>query len=383
MRILLGITGGIAAYKATGLIRGFRAAGHDVTVVPTDNALRFIGKATLEALSGKQIDNELFSSVADVRHVELGQQADLIVVAPATASFLGRLASGIADDLLLNAILASKADVVLCPAMHTEMWQNPATESNVELLSRRGIRIMEPAVGQLTGSDVGPGRLPEVEDILDFIFAAAPLSGKSVVVTAGGTREPIDEVRYIGNHSSGRMGIELARAARDLGANVTLIAANLEHDPPKGMEIIAVSSVDELELAMDRKADAIVMAAAVIDFKVENPYPGKHSRSSAPKLELTPTKDLIANYMALHPKTFGLAFALVDSRQDLAQVSRTKLWDKGVQLVVGNRTAALGSTETDVLLVDGESETRLTGSKSEVAMAIMKRVASEIDALAN
>lgn len=383
MRILLGITGGIAAYKATGLIRGFRAAGHDVTVVPTDNALRFIGKATLEALSGKQIDNELFSSVADVRHVELGQQADLIVVAPATASFLGRLASGIADDLLLNAILASKADVVLCPAMHTEMWQNPATESNVELLSRRGIRIMEPAVGQLTGSDVGPGRLPEVEDILDFIFAAAPLSGKSVVVTAGGTREPIDEVRYIGNHSSGRMGIELARAARDLGANVTLIAANLEHDPPKGMEIIAVSSVDELELAMDRKADAIVMAAAVSDFKVENPYQGKHSRSSAPKLELTPTKDLIANYMALHPKTFGLAFALVDSRQDLAQVSRTKLWDKGVQLVVGNRTAALGSTETDVLLVDGESETRLTGSKSEVAMAIMKRVASEIDALAN
>lgn len=378
MRILLGITGGIAAYKATGLIRALREIGHDVTVLPTENALRFIGKPTLEALSGKEIDIDLFSDVADVKHVELGQQADLILVAPATASFLARMTTGIADDLLMNAILASQAEVVLCPAMHTEMWFNSATQANVATLRERGVRIMEPASGRLTGKDSGPGRLPEVDDIVNFLFGKMPLAGKSVLVTAGGTREPIDEVRYIGNNSSGRMGVEIARAARDLGANVTLIAANLETAAPNGVDVIRVSSVAELEQAMDRPSDVIVMAAAVSDFTVANPYPGKLSRHGSLDLKLEATKDLIAGYMSQHPKTFGVGFALVDAKQDLVSVSRQKMWDKGVSMIVGNRTSALGSDDSQVELITGETQLTLAGSKGEIARELMRVVADEI-----
>lgn len=378
MRILLGITGGIAAYKATGLIRALREIGHDVTVLPTENALRFIGKPTLEALSGKEIDIDLFSDVADVKHVELGQQADLILVAPATASFLARMTTGIADDLLMNAILASQAEVVLCPAMHTEMWFNSATQANVATLRERGVRIMEPASGRLTGKDSGPGRLPEVDDIVNFLFGKMPLAGKSVLVTAGGTREPIDEVRYIGNNSSGRMGVEIARAARDLGANVTLIAANLETAAPNGVDVIRVSSVAELEQAMDRPSDVIVMAAAVSDFTVANPYPGKLSRHGSLDLKLEATKDLIAGYMSQHPKTFGVGFALVDAKQDLVSVSRQKMWDKGVSMIVGNRTSALGSDDSQVELITDETQLTLAGSKSEIARELMRVVAGEI-----
>ena len=236
MRILLGITGGIAAYKAAGLLRALSELGHDVTALPTENALRFIGDATLEALSGKNIDPDLYGDVASVRHVQLGQDADLVVVAPATAAFLGRYAAGIADDLLLNALMASRAPVVVVPAMHTEMWQNPATVENVETLRARGVRVMDPASGRLTGEDSGPGRLPEVEDIVNFLFSSSPLAGKTVTVTAGGTRERIDQVRFIGNRSSGKTGVELAIAARDLGASVRLIACNLP-STPKGVEV--------------------------------------------------------------------------------------------------------------------------------------------------
>lgn len=378
MRVLLGITGGIAAYKATGLVRALRELGHDVTVLPTENALRFIGQPTLEALSGKSIDIDLFHDVASVKHVELGQQADLILVAPATASFIGRLAGGLADDLLMNAILASKAEVVVAPAMHTEMWQNPATQSNVALLQQRGIRVMEPATGRLTGSDTGPGRLPEVEDIVKFVFAARTLSGKSIIVTAGGTREPIDAVRFIGNSSSGRMGVEIAREAAAQGASVRLVGANLEVPAPAGVELIAVSSVDELEQAMDQEGDAIVMAAAVSDFRVANPHPGKMSRSQGVNLELVPTKDLIANYMARHPGVFGVAFALADEAADLEEIARQKLWDKGVQLVVGNTVKALGSSDSSVLLVNGETSEPVTGSKDAIAKLIVEAIANEI-----
>jgi phosphopantothenoylcysteine decarboxylase/phosphopantothenate--cysteine ligase len=235
MRILLGITGGIAAYKAAGLIRGLSELGHQVTVVPTENALKFIGKPTLESLSGHAIETDMYQDVAQVRHVELGQQADLILIAPATASFIARFAAGIADDLMLNAILASKAPVIVCPAMHTEMWLNEATQANVATLQSRGVKVMEPASGRLTGDDSGPGRLPETEDIIAFALADLALKGKRVIVTAGGTREPIDAVRYIGNSSSGRMGIELAKAARDAGANIydmRGIAATLNEKSP-------------------------------------------------------------------------------------------------------------------------------------------------------
>ena len=379
MRILLGITGGIAAYKAANLIRGLTELGHQVTVVPTENALRFIGKPTLEALSGHAIETDMYEDVAQVRHVELGQQADLILIAPATASFLARYAAGIADDLMLNAILASNAPVIVCPAMHTEMWLNKATQDNVGTLESRGVRVMEPASGRLTGDDSGPGRLPETEDIIAFAMQDLPLKGKHVLVTAGGTREPIDAVRYIGNSSSGRMGIELAKAARDAGAQVSLIAANIDLPLPKGIEVTRVGTVDELELAMDRDCDAIIMAAAVSDFRVQNPYLGKLKRSDGLNLELTPTKDLIANFAANHPNSVSIAFALAEETQErLIEIARGKLWDKSVTAVIGNSFEALGSRETLVQFVTKDDAVELTGSKTEVSKSIIELVSQLI-----
>lgn len=377
MRILLGITGGIAAYKAANLIRLFKESGHEVTVLPTQNALKFIGQATLEALSGQNINLDMYSDVADVRHVELGQQADAIVVAPATASFLARLASGLADDLLMNAVLASEAPIYLAPAMHTEMWLNPATQANVQTLVSRGVRVMEPASGRLTGSDSGPGRMPEPQEIVDFVLSSGPLNGKSVTVTAGGTREAIDSVRYIGNSSSGRMGIELAKAARDMGANVTLIAANIDLPLPSGVNVVRVTSVDELELAMDHSCDLLIMAAAVSDFRVSNPSTEKLKRGESLTLQLESTKDLIAAYAANHPNTMTVAFALSDhSGEALVEIARQKLWDKGVNFVIGNSTAALGASDNAVEVVTAESSKKISGSKQEVSRAILLDVAA-------
>ncbi len=376
MRILLGITGGIAAYKAAGLIRGLGELGHQVTVVPTENALRFIGKPTLESLSGHAIETDMYQDVAQVRHVELGQQADLILIAPATASFIARYAAGIADDLMLNAILASKAPVIVCPAMHTEMWQNEATQANVATLQSRGVKVMEPATGRLTGDDSGPGRLPETQDIIAFALQDLALIGRRVIVTAGGTREPIDAVRYIGNSSSGRMGIEIAKAARDAGALVHLIAANIDLALPKGIEVTRVGSVDELELAMDLECDIMIMAAAVSDFRVENPYLGKLKRSNGLNLELTPTKDLIANYAANHPNTIHIAFALAEETQErLIEIARGKLWDKSVTAVIGNSFEALGNQETLVQFVTKDDAVELSGTKAQVSASIIELVA--------
>ncbi len=375
MRILLGITGGIAAYKAANLIRGLSELGHQVTVVPTENALRFIGKPTLESLSGHAIETDMYQDVAQVRHVELGQQADLILIAPATASFIARFAAGIADDLMLNAILASNAQVIVCPAMHTEMWLNQATQDNVNTLVSRGVKVMEPASGRLTGDDSGPGRLPETEEIIAFVLQDLPLRGQQVIVTAGGTREPIDAVRYIGNSSSGRMGIELAKAARDAGAQVTLIAANIDLPLPKGVDVTRVGTVDELELAMDRDCDVMIMAAAVSDFRVKNPYLGKLKRSAGLNLELTPTKDLIANYAANHPGAIHVAFALAEESQErLIEIARGKLWDKSVTAVIGNSFEALGSQQTLVQFVTKDESVELSGTKVEVSKAIIELV---------
>ncbi len=379
MRILLGITGGIAAYKAANLIRGLSELGHEVTVVPTENALRFIGKPTLEALSGHAIETDMYQDVAQVRHVELGQQADLILIAPATASFLARFAAGIADDLMLNAVLASNAPVIVCPAMHTEMWLNPATQANIATLVSRGVRVMEPASGRLTGDDSGPGRLPEVAEIIEFAIADLPLKGKHVIVTAGGTREPIDSVRYIGNSSSGRMGIELAKAARNAGAQVSLIAANIDLPLPKGIAVTHVSTVDELELAMDRECDVMIMAAAVSDFRVQNPYLGKLKRSNGLNLELTPTKDLIANYAANHPNSIHIAFALAEeTKERLIEIARGKLWDKSVTAVIGNSFEALGNKDTLVQFVTKDDAIELSGSKAEVSKSILELVSKLI-----
>ena len=377
MRILLGITGGIAAYKAAGLLRAMSELGHEVTALPTQNALRFIGEATLEALSGKNIDSDLYGDVASVRHVQLGQEADLIVIAPATAAFLGRYAAGIADDLLLNALLASTAEVVVVPAMHTEMWQNQATIENVETLRSRGIRVMEPASGRLTGEDTGPGRLPEVEDIIEFLFASSPLTGKTVTVTAGGTREHIDDVRFIGNRSSGKTGIALALAARDMGAKVRLIACNLAQTP-KGMDVTHVESVADLSAALQESSDVLVMAAAVSDFQVANPHKGKLSRSTVPELKLSSTPDLLAAYTKQFPKSFAVGFALVDQEEDVVKASRSKLETKGAKVVIGNSVSSLEGSDTVVQYVDADSEVEISGTKDEVAREIMRRVAAQL-----
>ena len=351
--------------------------GHEVTALPTQNALRFIGEATLEALSGKNIDSDLYGDVASVRHVQLGQEADLIVIAPATAAFLGRYAAGIADDLLLNALLASTAEVVVVPAMHTEMWQNQATIENVETLRSRGIRVMEPASGRLTGEDTGPGRLPEVEDIIEFLFASSPLSGKTVTVTAGGTREHIDDVRFIGNRSSGKTGIALALAARDMGAKVRLIACNLAQTP-KGMDVTHVESVADLSAALQESSDVLVMAAAVSDFQVANPHKGKLSRSTVPELKLSSTPDLLAAYTKQFPQSFAVGFALVDQEEDVVKASRSKLETKGAKVVIGNSVSSLEGSDTVVQYVDAVSEVEISGTKDEVAREIMRRVAAQL-----
>jgi phosphopantothenoylcysteine decarboxylase/phosphopantothenate--cysteine ligase len=292
---------------------------------------------------------------------------------------MARLAAGIADDLLLNAVLASDAPIFVAPAMHTEMWLNEATQANVKTLRSRGIAVIEPAVGRLTGTDSGPGRMPEPEQIAEFVLAAGVLRGKSVVVTAGGTREPIDSVRFIGNSSSGRMGIELAKAARDLGASVTLIATNIDLPLPAGVEVIRASTVDELELAMDRSCDLLVMAAAVSDFRVRNQSNEKLKRGQQISLELVPTKDLIAGYAANHPKTTTIAFALADQTgAELVDIARRKLWDKGVNYIIGNSVTALGSEDNTIQFVTAESAEEISGSKEDLSKEILRRVAGAL-----
>ena len=374
MRILLGITGGIAAYKAANLIRGFSERGHEVKALPTQNALRFVGKATLEALSGSAIDDDMYQDVHEVKHVELGAKADLIVVAPATANFLAKLANGIADDLLMNAILASNSPIYVCPAMHTEMWQNLATQANVATLRARGIKVMEPASGRLTGSDTGPGRLPETEDILQFVMGDTFLSGVTITVAAGGTREPIDSVRFIGNSSSGRMGIEIATAYRDAGASVRLIACNIDLPLPPGVEVVRATSVAELEQAMDQPCEIMVMAAAVSDFQVQRPFKGKLPRGESNTIELTPTRDLIADFAVNHPDSFCIAFALAEDGADIEAISLEKLWAKGVSAVAGNTVSALGAETNELTLVTKDQVSKQSGTKVELGKWLVEAI---------
>src|SRR3954447_12857891 len=276
-RVVLGVSGGIAAYKAAELLRRFTESGHDVTVVPTAAALRFVGAPTWAALSGKPVSVEVWDDVHEVPHVRIGQTADLVVVAPATADLLAKAAHGLADDLLTNTLLTARCPVVFAPAMHTEMWEHPATVANVATLRARGALVIEPAVGRLTGVDTGKGRLPDPAEIFALATlvlrrgaVTADFAGRHVVVTAGGTREPLDPVRFLGNRSSGKQGYAFARTALARGARVTLVAANVELPDPAGVTVRAVGTTEELrkptvEAAAD--ADVVVMAAAPADFR--------------------------------------------------------------------------------------------------------------------
>ena len=391
MRILVGVTGGIAAYKAAGVIRGFTELGHSVKVLPTQNALRFIGATTLEALSHNTVDPDLYTDVDSVKHIALAQEADLIVVAPATAAFLARYAAGIADDLLLNVLLATKAKVVVAPAMHTEMWVHPATVANIHTLKARGVAVVEPAVGRLTGQDSGAGRLPEPEVIVSEALAQVTtqdFSGKRITIAAGGTREPIDSVRFIGNRSSGKQGIALADAAASRGADVTLIAINLDANLERFPNVVHVSNTDELNDALVQRvadSDVILMPAAVSDFRVANPVEGKLDRSSSQtiNLELVANPDLLAG-LAQQKDGEGSKVLLVgfaaevlsatDPANELELRAKAKLVRKGVDVVVANDVShgqVFDSDVNTVVIVSKSGEALASGSKLVVANRVL------------
>ena len=399
MRIVLGVTGGIAAYKATAIIRQLTAAGHSVQVIPTENALRFIGATTLEALSHHAVDSDLYTDVADVKHVQLGQNADVIIVAPATASFLARFAAGIADDLLGNTLLATKAPVLVAPAMHTEMWQHASTVANVATLRARGIAVLDPAVGRLTGEDSGPGRLPEAEEIIAAaleLVRPQDLAGRSIVVSAGGTQEPIDPVRFIGNKSSGKQGLAIARAAKARGARVCLIGANIADYSDEFDEFVAVSSASELQIAVDERlsaADVLVMAAAVSDYRVAEVSDKKLKRSEIGdeiSLRLVANPDILKTSVArvaaekLETLTVGFAAETAGSQHQLLRLAEVKLAAKGCDILVANDVTGgdvFGKDNNSVIVVSraGASD-YVEGSKDRVAERIVDFVAAALSA---
>jgi phosphopantothenoylcysteine decarboxylase/phosphopantothenate--cysteine ligase len=393
--VVVGVTGGIAAYKSAPLIRLFSEAGHKVQVVATNNAFKFIGKTTLEALSGNPIsivDPDLFTDVDQVKHIALAKSADLVVVAPATASFLAKMTSGIADDLLTTTVLAATCPVIVAPAMHTEMWENKATVSNIETLKQRGITIVWPAVGRLTGEDSGAGRLAEPEEIFETAMAAlgGPLSGKRVLVTAGGTREPIDAARFIGNFSSGKQGVAFARAAKLLGAEVELIAANLDDSLTSGLKTTFVSTALELSNALAEKSgsyDMLVMAAAVADYKPTDPTSTKLKRSEVGEqlnLSLISNPDILANTVkslrASASKAVVIGFA-AEASDDLESLARAKLSAKGCDYLVANDISndkVFGKDNTEIVLVDKSGSNSFQGSKQSVAKDVLSLIVSNM-----
>ncbi|RZU74802.1 phosphopantothenoylcysteine decarboxylase/phosphopantothenate--cysteine ligase [Micromonospora kangleipakensis] len=347
--IVLGVGGGIAAYKACELLRLFTESGHHVRVVPTASALRFVGAPTWAALSGRPVADDVWSDVHEVPHVRLGQHADLVVVAPTTADLLAKAAHGLADDLLSNTLLTARCPVLLAPAMHTEMWEHPATVANVATLRSRGVRVIEPAVGRLTGADTGKGRLPDPAEIFAVarralargVTAPADLAGRHVVVTAGGTREPLDPVRFLGNRSSGKQGYAFARAAVARGARVTLVSANVSLADPAGVDLVRVGTTEELRkatLEAAAGADAVVMAAAPADFRPATYAPGKIKKAddgSAPTIDLVTNPDIAAELgRRRRPEQVLVVFAAETG--DAEANGRAKLARKRADLIVIN-----------------------------------------------
>jgi phosphopantothenoylcysteine decarboxylase/phosphopantothenate--cysteine ligase len=351
-RIVLGVGGGIAAYKACELLRLLTESGHEVRVVPTAAALRFVGAPTWEALSGQPVAADVWTSAHEVPHVRIGREAELVLVAPATADLLARAATGLADDLLTNTLLTARCPVVFAPAMHTEMWQHPATVANVATLRGRGALVLEPATGRLTGPDTGKGRLPEPEEIFQVavrVLARGPvapdLTGVRVLVTAGGTREPLDPVRFLGNRSSGKQGYAIARAAVARGASVTVVAANVSLPDPAGVEVVRVETTEQLRratLAAAATADLVVMAAAPSDFRPADVAAQKirrHEEGTGPVLRLVPTSDVAAELgAAKRPGQVLVAFAAETATGEEAVASaRDKLARKRADLIVLNQ----------------------------------------------
>lgn len=394
-RVVLGVSGGIAAYKAVEVLRGLTEAGCDVTVVPTPAALQFVGAPTWAALSGRPVSSSVWSDVHRVPHVRLGQSADLVVVAPATADLLARAAAGLADDLLTSTLLTAHCPVLLAPAMHTEMWDHAATRANVATLRERGLVVLDPAVGRLTGTDSGPGRLPEpsaiVSAALDLLRrgeALQDLRGLRILVTAGGTREAWDPVRFLGNASSGRQGAELARTAVSRGAVVTLVAAHMEIDPPAGATVVRVGSAEEMRSAVHAgaaDADVVVMAAAVADFRPRVVGQHKIKRGTADAvLALEQNPDILRELVerratADRPVVVGFAAETGDDQRSVLALGREKLARKGCDLLVVNDVSdgrAFGTADNEVTILSrggGERGVARTG-KAAIADAVWDAV---------
>ncbi|NLE97709.1 MAG: bifunctional phosphopantothenoylcysteine decarboxylase/phosphopantothenate--cysteine ligase CoaBC [Propionibacterium sp.] len=389
MVIVVGVTGGIAAYKAVQLVRLFIADGHEVHVIPTEDALRFVGLPTWEAISRNRVTTSVHDDVPQVRHVALGQKADLIVVAPATANTLAGMAAGLASDLLGTTLLSSTAPVLVAPAMHTEMWRHPATQANMEVLVSRGVHVVGPDDGELTGGDSGPGRMSEPEAIHK---AAAPLLGPgdlrglTVAISAGGTREPIDPVRYIGNRSSGRQGVALAVAARERGARVLLAACNIEAEVLRpaerdGIAITPANTAAELSKVMNGyEADVIIMAAAVADYSVENVSEGKRTKADGhPSLSLVENDDIVAGLAARRRESQQVVAFAAETGDDFIERGRQKRRKKDVDLIAVNVvgwTQGFESADNQVAIIDRSDEVigEAAGSKAEVAHAILDAV---------
>jgi phosphopantothenoylcysteine decarboxylase / phosphopantothenate---cysteine ligase len=393
--VVVGVTGGIAAYKSAAVIRLFSESGHSVQVVATQNAFKFIGKTTLEALSGNPVsivDPDLFTDVDQVKHISISKSADLVVVAPATASFIAKLASGIADDLLTTTVLAATCPVVIAPAMHTEMWENQATQANISLLRARGINIVWPEIGRLTGEDSGVGRLAEPQLIFESAVSClgGALTGKKVLVTAGGTREPIDAARFIGNYSSGKQGVAFARAAKLLGAQVELIAANIDDSMTIGLNCLNVQTASQLGEALLAKQgtfDILVMAAAVSDYRPVESTVGKMKRSELGDkidLQLVANPDLLAQTVRSMGKnrreTIIVGFA-GEASDELESIGRKKLELKGCDYVVANNISngmVFGKDDTEVVLISSVEALKISGSKQHVAATVLSRIASNM-----
>lgn len=394
--VVVGVTGGVAAYKAASLIRLFTESGHSVQVVATLNAMRFIGKATLEALSHSKVEivePGLFTDVENVKHVAIAKGADLIVVAPATASFIAKIAAGLADDLLTTTVLAAKCPVVIAPAMHTEMWENQATTANIATLSGRGISIVKPSSGRLTGEDTGVGRLAEPEEIFSHAIGKLMpknLLGVRVLVTTGGTRERIDPARFIGNYSSGKQGIAFAKAASDKGALVTVIAANVPEGDLLGFKTVRVESAADLQGALQVASgsyDLLIMAAAVADFRPRSASETKLKRTS---LGDSIFVDLIANDDILQRTTTeirsnGINAVVVgfaaEAGEELESSAEAKLVSKGCDFVVANdisNGSVFGSDHNSVILVSTIGSERFSGSKYEVARMMLDVISGKV-----
>ena len=407
-RIIVGVSGGIAAYKACSVVRQLAEASHDVQVVPTRAALRFVGAATFEALSGHPVRTDVFEDVSEVPHVRLGQEADLVLVAPATADLLARAVAGRADDLLTATLLTARCPVLFAPAMHTEMWQHPATVDNVATLRRRGTVVLEPATGRLTGTDSGAGRLPEPEEITTFaeLLLARPdalpydLAGVRFLITAGGTREAIDPVRFIGNRSSGKQGYAVARVAAQRGAEVTLVAGQTAGlADPAGVHVLRVTSAAQMHEAVAKHApaaDVLVMAAAVADFRPAQTAPSKIKKSAdaaeRPTVDLVRTDDVLAGVVRQRADghlpdlraVVGFAAETGDANGDVLFHARAKLARKACDLLVVNavgdgRAFEVDSNDGWLLAADGTETALEHGSKTLMASRIVDAIAAFLE----